>query len=135
MPCHSLRRCHGWCRCSDDLEPRRLLPHVETAPLLDGRRLSPPAGISKPQIGRGGYLRPCTPRPSHPRPAFPECGNAKWFDQSKIGIPSFPVILGCVPEASQRSDTSNYCNFAYSALASFTMGTSGSASLQIVRKS
>ena len=34
-----------------------------------------------------------------------------------------------------RESAINYCNFAYSALASFRMGMSGSASFQSVRKS
>ena len=40
--------------------------------------------------------------------------------------------LGCRPV---RHGTASYCNFAYSALACFRMGMSGSASFQSVRKS
>ena len=35
----------------------------------------------------------------------------------------------------QKTNPSPYCNFAYSALACFRMGMSGSASFQSVRKS
>jgi len=38
-------QCHESCKCLRDLEPRRLLPHVEIAPLLGGRGLSLREGI------------------------------------------------------------------------------------------
>jgi len=74
---------------------------------------------------------------------------------SKNGFPTLPQIfpteagLGCgsgsrgelerngllTTVSPARTDISGYCSFVYSALASFRMGMSGSASFQSMRKS
>ena len=58
-----------------------------------GRVLNLAAGISKLWRGPGEYPRPCTPRPSHRRQVFPECGNARRSARGVSGNPPFGAHL------------------------------------------
>ena len=61
-------------------------------------------------------------------------GHARWFERLLSDL-QFELWIGDAAEIRTSPQGRGYWSFAYSALASFRMGMSGSASLQSVRKS
>jgi len=64
--------------------------------------------------------------------------NAEWQGLCRVLVPERVLLVrssGQLCEVLMGTHVADYCSFAYSALACFRMGTSGSASFHSVRKS
>jgi len=100
----------------------------EPQTIRDGIQVSPRcAAVLRVLAGRGRALR-CTP--AYHLLLFPVCRMSSTTCRSAVESPR-----GAGGPRSEGPSAGDYFSFAYSALASFRMGMSGSASFQIVRKS
>ncbi len=120
---HLARRFHGWCRCWDGSGQKQLRLLAGNGPVLAGPWPLHQAETSARRIDVELGPRPCKPHPCRHHRASQRCGNARWFGRSFARM-----LWRVVVQVNEFGD--GYFSFAYSALASFRMGMSGSASFR-----